>query len=279
MHPIKRAAIIATFALIGVLGFVGAYSRLPTPTIPTPPARPAGPLLTSPPTPPAAELTTDAELHRWMDTFYQFPRPEQVLDFYKRAAEHGWLDRGQDATTLPVAAFLAQILHHDPRPTSTWLDLVRNLPVKRRYAMWYAVWMAGGDMAVYTLSDVLDEAAPADRQTLAALFSRPPYNPAADDPTSQTDLDMLMATYSATDDEQFLIAFIAALPRASDGNPPPQIPALAEKLLIARCTDDPYLLERCKARVDETAFDFVAALQRVIAAAEQARKAGTSPGK
>lgn len=186
-------------------------------------------------------LAAERNWNDWMQSYYQAPQPDQLVNAVFAASRSGALDQEELVTTN--IGFLSAVFARNPDRVDGWVREFDRLPLQHRRlvaaAHWYSA-LPGGDRELRVLAQ---GATPAVERELNRLLKSGPV-PVADTPVlSEGSLNLQWGAFLASGDAKHIVNALAALGSEQTGLSSAARYSLAQKAatherVLAICQDE-----------------------------------------
>ncbi|MBX9722696.1 MAG: hypothetical protein K2X81_14955 [Candidatus Obscuribacterales bacterium] len=195
----KTFAKVMTAAIVITIGFAGWLNPIGNSAL-------ANPTTSVQATQPLKDLTTDADLSRWLSFYYLHPQPDLTLKALN-LVQKGNLAKTNVRNSL--VAFFSQVMAQNPQRLAAWTEKFKAMDDNMKGMLWTALWQANTSESNKQLA-VLTKSLKPEQQKLTLKM---PAATAIEKMTidGPSVLDMLWAAYCATGDERYVKRVISVL--------------------------------------------------------------------
>jgi hypothetical protein len=206
-----------------------------------------------------ASAETAGRWEQWLNTYYQHPQPEKVVQAAYGLNREGYFDQ---AGSVPTAiGFFSTVFAANPDKVDGWFANFRELPVSEQRVMASALWYSGNPKGEQKLVALARSAAPESRQEIEQLVSKPITEVASTPVLSDSSMNLQWGAFLASGEERNVTNILAAIGRGQIGDS-------ARVSLAFNAAQHDRVLQICRAQLDKQPNEVRSVLRAVINDAE-----------
>lgn len=200
----------------------------------------------------AAPFESEEELNRWLAFYYTNPEPRRVVPAIRALSEFGDLSSRPDQRDL--AYFFAEVFRANPDRLSAWVEALAGLPPEDRMTIAGALRLADTPESLDALRALAETAEGDWREAMLSLEEQPAMRIRDMPITTIGVIDVCVAAFSASGDEQLIVRIAQLLPDSVAQEDPKRVglAAYAQATLTEMCVEHERVLETCLALADDS---------------------------
>src|SRR3954469_17120504 len=118
-----------------------------------------------------ASAETAGRWEQWLNSYYQHPQPEKVVQAAYGLTHEGYFDQAGSVAT--AIGFFSTVFAANPDKVDSWFANFRELPISEQRMMASALWYSGNPKGESKLLALARSAAPDSRQEIEQLVAKP----------------------------------------------------------------------------------------------------------
>jgi hypothetical protein len=191
----------------------------------------------------AADVSASSS-DRWMQQYYQNPRPDNFLTSIHTMSRQGELARPENVATS--IGFLATVFAQNPQHVNYWLSQTATLPEADRRVIAAAAWQAGNPRGARLLREMSESASTETRQEIAQLLDRG-AKPIQETPVlSESSMNLHWGAFLADGDDRHVLAVLSAF-----GSGERNLSSSARYSLAQNAAQHQRVMDICRAQLDK----------------------------
>jgi hypothetical protein len=157
----------------------------------------------------AAVEAAESRAERWINHYYQNPRPDDLLVSVHQLSARGFFE--QPGNTALAIGFLSGVFAQHPNRVRQWLDHTADLPEAHRRILAAAAWQAGHPHGFALMREFASNGDASVRMQVNELLRRGPSTVAETPVRSESSLRLQWGAFLATGDDRHVLAMLQAL--------------------------------------------------------------------
>lgn len=181
---------------------------------------------------------------RWLQQYYQNPRPDDFLTAVHTMSREGALSRTQNASAS--IGFFATVFAQNPQKVNFWLSQTATLPEADRRLLAAAAWQAGHPRGARLLRELSQHSSAEIQQEIALLLDRG-AKPIKETPVlSESSMNLHWGAFLADGEDAHVLAVLAAF-----GSGQPNLSSSARYSLAQNAAAHERVMQICRAQLDK----------------------------
>jgi hypothetical protein len=192
----------------------------------------------------AAEIAARSNADRWLQSYYQNPRPADFLTAVHSLSREGALS-APDRVASNIG-FFAAVFAQNPQNVNYWLAETATLPEADRRVLAAAAWQAGNPRGARLLREMSATSSAELRQEIAVLLERG-AKPVSETPVlSDSSMNLRWGAFLADGDDRHVLAVLSAF-----GSGERNLSTSARFSLAQNAAHHQRVMEICRSQLDK----------------------------